>query len=458
VTTTRLAPAPTEADARAGRRAAFGLTPRGLLLLAAGLVFVGPAWIDRRALVLLVLWDAFVIGLVLFDLRRLPPPTRLRVSRRWSGPLALGTPTTVVVAVRNGGSIDIDLRLSDYVSGALRPDPPELAIAVPARGIGRVEYPVTPRERGDALMGGVVLQWRGAWGLVERSGIAPLEQTARVFPNLQEGRREALYLIRSRQISIEKRRARRIGAGREFDNLRDYRPGDERRDVCWSASARRGKLVTKVYQPERSQAVWLLVDAGRLLRARIGRQTMLDQTVTAALTLAQVVLASGDRVGLLAYGRRVQQRVAPARGAGHLRTLVDALALVHSDGVEADHVTAAATVMAAQKRRALVVWLTDVADTAGVPDVIEQALRMSPAHVVLFGVMRQPEIAALAAASPGSPTDMFRVMAAQETLERRESLLHGLRQRGALVLEVSPAELSSGLVDRYLEVKERGLL
>ena len=137
---------------------------------------------------------------------------------------------------------------------------------------------------------------------------------------------------------------------------------------------------------------------------------------------------------------------------------MDALALVHADGVEADHVAAAATVMAAQKRRALVVWLTDVADTAGVPDVIEQAMRMSPAHVVIFGVMRQPEIAALAAASPGSPREMFRVMAAQETLGRRSSLLHGLRQRGGLVLEVSPAELSSGLVGRYLEVKERGLL
>ena len=108
-------------------------------------------------------------------------------------------------------------------------------------------------------------------------------------------------------------------------------------------------------------------------------QTMLDQTVTAALTLAQVALASGDRVGLLAYGRRA----AAARRAGPRRrvicaTLVEALALVHSDGVEADHAAAAATVMAAQKRRALVVWLTDVADTAGVPDVIEQALRMAP--------------------------------------------------------------------------------
>jgi uncharacterized protein (DUF58 family) len=104
------------------------------------------------------------------------------------------------------------------------------------------------------------------------------------------------------------------------------------------------------------------------------------------------------------------------------------------------------------------VWLTEVAETAGVPDVIEHALQMSRAHVVLFAVLRQPEIGALASASPVSPTEMYRVMSAQETLERREALLHGLRQRGALVLEVAPAELSSGLVDRYLEVKERGLL
>jgi uncharacterized protein (DUF58 family) len=458
VTAARLAPPSTVAVARAGRRAAFGLTGRALWLLAAALLWIGPAWIDRRALGLLVLWDAIVIALVFLDLRRLPSPPLLTVSRSWEGPLTLGSSTTVVVDVHNRGRVAIDVRLSDYVNGALRPELPEMAVTVPSSGHGRADYRVTPRERGDALMGGVVLQWRGAWGLVERWGLAPLEQTVRVYPDLHEGRQETLYLIRSRQVAIEKRRAKRAGAGREFDNLRDYRPGDEWRDVCWSASARRGKLVSKVYQPERSQTVWLLVDAGRLLRARIGAETMLDRTVTAALTLAQVALASGDRVGLLAYGRRLQQRVAPARGSTHLRSLVEALAVVRSDGVEADHAAAAAAVMAAQKRRALVVWLTDVADTAGVPDVIEQALRMAPAHVVMFGVMRQPEIASLSAASPKSPMEMFRVMAAQETLDRRESLLHGLRQHGALVLEVSPSELSSGLVDRYLEVKERGLL
>jgi uncharacterized protein (DUF58 family) len=108
--------------------------------------------------------------------------------------------------------------------------------------------------------------------------------------------------------------------------------------------------------------VWLLVDAGRLLRARIGAQTMLDRTVTAALTLAQVALASGDRVGLLAYGRRLQQRIAPARGAAHLR-LVDAPRCTPRRWGR----SGAAAARSWWPSGALVVWLTDVADTAAFP-------------------------------------------------------------------------------------------
>jgi uncharacterized protein (DUF58 family) len=455
---TRLVPPPVAAPAAAVGRAGFGLTPRTLVLLGAGLILIAPAWIDRRAVAGLVIWDLLVVAMVAWNLRRLPAPRELTVTRTWDTTLMHGAPATVTLEVRNLRDAPVSMRISDYAATWLRRDLPELPLVVPARGSNTTAYEVHARERGDASMGGAALRWRDALGLVERWGFAPIEQTVRVYPNLQEGRRQAFYLIRSRQVAIEKRRARRFGAGREFDSLRDHRPGDERRDISWSASARRGKLVTKVYQPERSQTVWLLVDAGRLLRARVGDQAMLDATATAALTLAQVALASGDRVGLLAYGRRLQHRVAPARGAAHLRDIVEALATVKADGVEADHAGAAAAILAAQKRRALIVWLTDVAETAGVPDVIEQALAMAPRHVVLFAVMRQPEVMALAGAAPALPSDLYRVMAAQETLERREALLHGLRQRGALVLEVSPADLAGGLVDRYLEVKERGVL
>lgn len=454
----RLAPPPVAAQARPAHRAGFALTPRSLSLLAAGLIFIAPAWLDRRALILVGIWDAIVILLIAINLRHLTPASSMRVVRTWSAPLIIGSPADVCLDVHNHGDVSVVVRVADYVSGQLRRDLPEMEVAVAPGDTSQVKYTVVPTARGDMAMGEVALRWRDAWGLVDRWGLVAVAQTVRVYPSLEEGRRQAMYLIRSRQVALEKRRAKRFGGSRDFESLRDYRQGDEQRDVCWAVSAKRGRLVTKVYQPERSQTMWLLVDAGRLLRARVGSRMILDETVTSALTLAQVALASGDRVGLLAYGRRVQHRIAPARGAGHLRGIIEALATVHADGVEADHATAAAAMLSTQKRRALIVWLTEVAETAGVPDVIEHAQRMAPNHVVLFGVVRQPEINALAASVPDSPADMYRVMSAQEALGRREALLHGLKQRGALVVEMSPEALSAGLVDRYLEVKERGLL
>jgi uncharacterized protein (DUF58 family) len=455
---TRLAPSAAGAAARASGRLAVGLGPRGFLLLGAGLVWLVPAWLDPRALLVLALWNAGVLALAGLDLARLPRAGLLRVTRGWPSALTLGAPADVTVVVENRSERDIDVRAIDYASAALLRDPAVLDLAVPHASIGDARYTVQPRDRGDVAVGPVVVRWRSRLGLAERWGLVPIEQTVRVYPDMQEGRRESMYLIRSRQVATEKRRARHSTAGREFESLRDYRPGDEQRDVCWTATARRARLVTKVYQPERSQAVWLLIDAGRLLRARAGARTLLDHAVTGALTLAQVAMSSGDKVGLLAYGRRVQCRHAAARGAAHLRALVESLATIRAEAVEADHAGAAAEVLRSQKRRALIVWLTEVAETAGVPDVIEQTTSMVPRHVVLFAAMRHPEVPALASSAPGSAAEMYRVMSAQEALDRREVLLQDLRQRGALVIEGSPAELGGGLVDRYLEVKDRGLL
>jgi uncharacterized protein (DUF58 family) len=453
-----LTPAAATGNAHADGRAAFSVTPRALFLLCFGLIWIGPAWVDRRAAIVLLAWNVLIVALCWLNLRRLPAPGSLRITRTWRTSLTIGVDAVVDIEVANRGATRIAMYVTDYVSSELRSDLPELALDVPPGQTTGASYRVSPRARGDSTMGPVALQWRDAWGLIERRAIAIDGQQVRVYPTLREGREQSTYLVRSRQVTLEKRRARRVGAGREFESLRDYRPGDEQRDVCWSASAKRGKLVTKVYQPERSQTVWIMVDAGRLLRARLAKQTLLDATVSAALTIAQVALASGDRVGLVAYGRRLQHRVAPSRGATHLRLLVEALAGVRADGVEGNHAGAAAAVTAAQKRRALIVWLTEIADTAGIPDVVEHASRLTPRHVLLFGVLRQPEIAALTAATPQTPRDMYRLMSARETLDRRESLLHRLRLRGALVLETSPEEVSAALVDRYLEVKERGLL
>ncbi len=453
-----LAPGRMAATAAPRGRPPWTFGPLTLRLLLGGLLLAVPIWIDRRAIVILVAWDLLVLAAWLIDLRRLPAPAVMTVSREWSAPLVLGTPQRVRLRLTNGGSLAVHARVTEFVAADLRPDPPDVEVSVGAGDTASIDYEITPASRGETTADVVAISYRSAAGLAERWASASLPQTVRVYPDIHEARRQTFALIRARQIVMEKRRARAHGLGRDFESLRDWQQGDELRDVCWTASARRGRLITRTYQPERSQTVWIVIDAGRLMRARRDRHTSLDAAVNAAFAVAQVASSAGDRVGLLVYGRGVQQRLPPNRGAAHLRAVLESLAAARGETSEAAHAAAAAKVLAMQKRRALVLWLTDVAETAALPEVIESASHMVPQHVLVFAVPRPIELMALAAAVPDGERDLYRGLAAQELVERRAALLGHLRERGAMVVEVGAPELTAAVVDGYLTVKERNLL
>src|SRR5690606_38495672 len=128
----------------------------------------------------------------------------------------------------------------------LRRELPGVRLEVAGGGTARVEYELTPSERGDAALGEIALRVRTSWSIAERWLSAAARQTVRVFPDLADARRQSMFLLRSRQVALEKRRARVIGIGRDFESLRDYQPGDEPRDICWTATARRARPVTRV--------------------------------------------------------------------------------------------------------------------------------------------------------------------------------------------------------------------
>ncbi len=428
------------------------------MLLFVGFVWIAPAWREPRFLYALALWDVLVFILWAWDLGRMARPEQLELRRVWGEPLGLAKRMPVTLELHNFSSATVSAKVSDETPETFRRDLPTLEMSAPAKGMRSASYSIEPRSRGDARFGDVWLRYQNPLGLAERWVRARLPQSVRVYPNIEEAQKMRIYLIRSRQIELEKRLKRQRGHGREFESLRDYRDGDEFRDICWSVTARRGKLITKVHQIERSQTIWLVLDAGRLLRARVDRLTKLDYTISAALSLAQVAFYSGDRVALLAYGRKPQQRVGPGRGVPHLRVLMESMAQVRAEAYEADHLLAAENLLSQQSRRSLIVWLTDLAETAATPEVIECAAKMATRHLVLLGIIGQPELRRVVAAGPENASEMYRYIAALEVVQRRDLLLRRLRQQGALTLEVDASRMSTALVNRYLEVKERSLL
>jgi uncharacterized protein (DUF58 family) len=279
---------------------------------------------------------------------------------------------------------------------------------------------------------------------------------------------------------LEKRKLQLRGVGREFESLRDYQPGDELRKISWTATARRGRLVTRQFTVERSQQVWMMLDAGRLSRtafelrrggvekfaeteaereaAHLLTVTQLDQATTAATMLAQVIQGSGDKFAMLAYGREVQQLLPPGNGSAHVRLLIDLLSQTRSEAAEADHLNAVARLKTAQRRRGLIVWITELVDSVGKPELVVAASELVRRHLVVLVLLKHPELEELAAREPKTKDEMFQTAAAQEMLERRRETIAQLERQGVLIVETTAAEVGMRAVSKYLEVKAEGLL
>ena len=465
-----LHPAPVSAVCERRRRWSFGLTARSIVLLLLGFAWLIPGYWDGRLAYAMLAWDGLVLLFALLDGLRLPAAAQLTTSRSWSNAPALDSETEIELTIENRGRMILDCRIVDDLPPALVEEPETLRLTAFPHVPARLRYRVEPSERGDWETGWLYVRFRSGLGLAERWARAPLTQTVRVYPALRTGEEQQIFLARSRQIDLQLRRAQQRGLGRDFESLREYREGDDLRDICWTATARRGSLITRQYQTERSQPVWIVLDCGRLMRARVASGTQLqssgatpsrsklDHACTTAVALAQLALYSGDRVGLLAYGQNIQQRLLPARGAAHLRQLIELLAQVHTETGEADHLRATAVLNRLQPRRSLILWITDLAETAMRPEVIDGALQLLRRHVLLFVAMAQPEVEQIAQARPKDLEQMFRSSAAQEMAGRRELLLARLHEQGALTLDLNPEALTSSVLNQYLTVKERAMV
>ena len=453
-----LEPPPVEAAASPRGRFGGGAGPRFFLLAGAGLAWIIPALWNRTFLYAMLLWDCLLLVAFFLDWFRLPRPRQLTVRREWHSPLSIGVNSQLSLSINNHSGVALQIKLMDE----LPPSPwhkfETVSMAIPPRTTQKALLHYTPGARGDRKTGRVFLRYQSPLQMAERWAVADLVQTVRVYPNFEYARKSAVYLARSRQIELQMRMMRLRGLGSDFESLREYRDGDELRNVCWTAAARRGKLVTKTFRVERSQAVWIVLDCGRLMRARTSGFSKLDRAVDAALCLTQLALYSGDRVGLLAYGRTINQRVVPGRGAAQMRHIVEQLALVGEEVPEADHIRAAASLLTLQKQRGLIIWISDLAESAMTPEVIEAAGLMLSRHLLLFAVIAQPELKQQARHRPASSQDMYQVVAAQEMVYRRDLLLGRLRERGALCMEVEPSRISGAILNQYLAVKERNLI
>lgn len=331
-----------------------------------------------------------------------------------------------------------------------------------------VDWELTARARGIFSCPPVVAEQLTPWKLFALRKHFINQAEVRVYPNLRRERRQLANLFLNRG-NIGVHAQRMVGQGREYEQLKDYSSGDSMLDIHWKASAKRGELATKTYQVERTQEIYLLVDHSRLSGLRSTRadrdvdddyaETVLERYVTAASVLSLVAERQGDLFGLVGFGQRVTRFVRASSGRQHGQVIQDALFDLKTEPGPFDLDELFTFLSLRLRRRALLVFLSDLSDSAAADEFEKRVKLVAARHVVLVNSIRRPGVRPIYSKTEGEtartiPEELSGHLR-WDGLRRLQSELHA---QGVEFSLVDDEKLSVEIVNQYLAIKQRQIL
>ena len=329
-------------------------------------------------------------------------------------------------------------------------------VTVPAASETHLTYRLRPTARGRFDFPGTHLRLHSAWRLWRQRRVAGAVQTVRVYPNFAPLTRFALFSAEQASRLVGAHLKRRRGEGTDFHQMREYRVGDSLRQIDWKATARARKLVSREYQDEKNQQLVLMIDTGRRMMASEGGLSHFDHVLNAALVVSYLALRQGDGVGLFAAGGE-SRWVAPKRGMGTIDTLLRASYDLQAQPVATDYLAAATELSLRQRRRSLVMLVTNVRDE-DIEDLLAAVRLLQRQHLVCVASLRERALDDALAQPVETLQDATQAGAIARYLQQRSDAHDALRSHRVMVLDVTAEALPGALVERYLAVKRDGLL
>lgn len=423
----------------------------GLTLAFAGL-WVAPAAALVAAVILGAVLDA-VAGRRSLRRVRVSGPGLVRLWKDREGAIELVFET----GDRHGRTLRIGPVLAEEIASA----PEEKAIALPdGAERSRIEWACQPRKRGRYILDGCAIECLSPLRLWHARTLAGLHTEIRVYPNLASEQKNAPDLfLRRPQMGL--RMHRQVGKGREFEKLREYSPGDGFDEIDWKATARRGHPITRVFQVERTQEVYIVLDSSRLTARQVldGQASILERNITASLLLALAAEKRGDLFGLVTFSDRLHGFVRARNGKAHYGACREALYTLEPRIVTPDFDEVCTMLRLKLRRRALLVFLTELDDPALAESFVRNIHLLRRQHLVVVGMARPAHAQPLFLREQVTAVeDVVRDLAGHLLWNKLRELEKGLERQGVQFAMLEPGKAGLQLASLYADIKQRQLL
>ncbi|MCB9080838.1 MAG: DUF58 domain-containing protein [Lewinellaceae bacterium] len=401
-------------------------------------------------LLLVTLWDVW---------RLYRPDITLTCVRRLPRLFNLGDANVVRLELQNTSPLKLQLTLIEELPVQLQiRDFTRDAVLAPGEE-QTIRYEVRPTERGEYTFGATNIFIRQVLGLVERRVIAnPSEMTVGVYPSILQMKQMELQAFNRTSTLSGIKKIRRIGHSYEFEQIKNYVRGDDYRSINWKATSRRGNLMVNQYEDERAQQVYCLLDKSRSMRLPFAGLSLMDYSINSILALSNIVLGKYDRAGLISFSDKLGAIIKADSRPQQLQKILTALYKEKERPLEANYELLYFAARKLITGRSLLLLFTNFESAYALERVLPVLRRINRIHLLVVVFFENSEIRQFAETPPTNLEGVYEQTTARKFLAEKEQLVQKLSQYGIQAILTKPEELSINTINKYLELKSRGLI
>ena len=423
-----------------------------VLLLAIG-------WLWRPVFVLgklALLFFAIAICAELYMLygRRTGITAARRTLERWSN----GDINPVTLIIRSNYALEMRIRVLDELPFQFQERGLVFHAKLPAWSTVDLEYNVRPVQRGVYVHGAIQVFVSSVLGLVERRFSEDAAREVAVYPSYLQLRKYELLAISDRLTLAGIKKVRHVAQHAEFERIREYIPGDDRRTVNWKATARRGRMMVNQYQDESAQQVFSLIDTGRVMKMPFDGLSLLDHAINASLVISSIAMHKEDKAGIITFSDKVHDVLPPSRQKGQMQAILQLLYAQQTGHKETDFERAYIAVRRHIHQRSLLLLFTNYESVTALKRQLPYLQRIARQHLLIPIFFINTELEDELALRPRNTEEVYIRTTVEKMMYEKKLIARELQRQGMPAILCRPQDLTVSVIDRYLELKARGKL
>jgi uncharacterized protein (DUF58 family) len=320
------------------------------------------------------------------------------------------------------------------------------------------QYILEPKERGEYNFGSLNVYVSSPLGFVSKRFNFQKDANLPSYPSFIHLRKYELMAIQSEFLLGGIKKIRKLGHTMEFEQIKEYVPGDDIRTINWKATSKTNRLMVNQFQDEKSQRIFMLIDTGRTMKMPFKGLSLLDYSINATMALSHIILKKGDRAGMMTFSKKTENKIAAENKSGQLRKISEALYNIKTDFFESDFNRLYQDVKYSLNQRSLILLFTNFETLDGLNRQLKYLRGIAKNHLLVVVFFKNSELQTLIHKNPESMQEIYDEIIAEKFEFEKKLIIQELRKYGIYTVYTLPENLNIEVINKYLEIKARGIL